>query len=161
VSIALYAIDRRIDGSIEDQEGVIKGLEASVAESRSQLAELSGKTRVLYDGQRPEIYWSDGLRLLSEKLPDKVWLTQLRATSSQTSKGEHGGDVVTPGGLAVDGSVLSNANEGNLDVIGKFIQDLQADPRFSESFSSITLASVQRSPEPYTLTFRLMIGFKS
>ena len=158
--IAFWAIDRRLDRSIEDQQTEIAGLEASLTESRQKLAEISGKTRVLYEGGRSEIYWSDGLRLLSETLPDKVWLTTVRATSPQTIKGEQG-DVVTPGGLAVEGGVLSNANEGNLDVIGKFIHDLQADPRFSQSFSSITLESVQRSPDPYTLNFRLKLGFKA
>ena len=158
--VLFTAIDRRLDGSIRDNEAKITALEASVAESKQQIAEVSGKARVLYETQRPEIYWSDELRLLSEKLPDKVWLTQVRATSPQTTKGENG-DVVTPGAVTVEGGVLSNANEGNLDVIGKFIQDVQADTRFQSSFSSINLESVQRASDPFTLTFRLKLGIKS
>jgi hypothetical protein len=154
-------LNRRIDGSIRDQEAQVVGLEASVADSRQQLATVSGKERVLFATDRPEVYWSDELRLLSEKLPDKVWLTQVRATSPKTTKDTNGADVVTPGDLIVDGGVLSNATEGNLDVIGKFIQDVQADARFQSSFSSINLESVQRAAEPYTLTFRLKAALKS
>jgi len=158
--ILFTVADRWLDGSIRDGEAKATALEASVAETKQQIAEISGKSRVLYETQRPEIYWSDELRLLSEKLPDKVWLTQVRATSPQTTKGENG-DVVTPGAVVVEGGVLSNANEGNLDVIGKFIQDVQADKRFETSFSSINLESVQRANDPYTLTFRLRLGIKS
>ena len=153
-------VNHRMDASIHDQEAQIGGLETSLAESRQQLAQISGKERVLYETNRPEIYWSDELRLLSEKLPDKVWLTQVRATSARTAKNANGVDVVTPGDLMVDGGVLSNASEGNLDIIGKFIQDVQADPRFQAAFSSINLESVQRAAEPYSLTFRLRVAFR-
>jgi len=158
--VLFSAVNHWIDGSVRDHEAQVAGLEASVAESKQQLAQVSGKIRVLYETQRPEIFWSDELRLLSEKLPDKVWLTQVRATSPQTTKGPNG-DVTTAGNVMVEGGVLSNANEGNLDVIGKFVKDLQADARFQTSFSSIDLESVQRAAQPYTMTFRLKLGVKS
>jgi len=159
--VVFSAINHRLDGSARDREAQVAGLEASVTETKQQLAEVSGKVRVLYQTQAPEIYWSDELRVLSEKLPDKVWITQVRAISPQRTKGPNGADVVTPGGVSVEGGVLSNANEGNLDVIGKFIKDLQADPRFQTSFASVDLESVQRAQEPYTMTFKLKLGVKS
>ena len=157
---AFWVMNGRLDRSIQDEKARVESLAASLAESKQRLADVSGKSRVLYETGRPEVYWSDELRLLSEKLPDKIWLTQVKVTSSQMTKTEQG-EVLVPGGLVVDGGVLSNANEGNLDVIGKLIQDLQADPRFATSFSSIALESVQRSAEPYTLAFRLKINLKS
>ena len=157
---AFWVVNGRLDRSIEEEHARVEGLATSLAESKQRLANVSGKARVLYETARPEVYWSDELRLLSEKLPDKVWLTQVKVTSSQMTKTEKG-EVMVPGGLVVDGGVLSNANEGNLDVIGKLIQDLQADPRFATSFSTIALESVQRSAEPHTLAFRLKIGLKS
>lgn len=159
---AFWFVNRTLDRSIHAQEETVLGLQTSVQTSKERLAELSGKRRMLFDVAREEIYWSDELRMLSEKLPDKLWLTQVRVVSTPPAKGPNGETLPPPAPtLSVDGGVLSASSEGNLDVIGKFIQDLQADPRFKMSFSSISLESVLRSPEPYTLNFRLKLSFRS
>lgn len=155
----LWMADRRIDGDIRERQENVATLETSLATSRQQLAELSGKARVLYEKGETDIYWSDELRMISEKLSDKIWLTQVRAKAAETTKGPNG-EVVTPGGVLVEGGVLSSSNEGNLDVIGKLIADLQADPRFQQSFASIKLDSVQRSADPLTLNFSLRLTLK-
>jgi hypothetical protein len=153
----LWIVNRELDGSIAAGRARVSSLEAAVDASRKELAEVSGRRRVLYATQRKETYWSDELRMLSEKLPDKMWLTQVKVTSS--GGGEKGAPVTR--NLFVEGGVLSNPSEGNLDLIGKFIQDLQADRRFEESFSAVTLESVKRAGDPYTLNFQLRIGFKT
>ncbi len=162
LAVAVWAIDASLERSIAKHEARVSELESALSASRQKLAEVSGKRRVLYDIAQQEIYWSDELRLVSEKLPDKAWLTQIRVMSSAPSKGPSGEAVApAPQGLMIEGGVLSNSSEGNLDVIGKFIQDLQADKRFQDSFSSINLESVQRTSDPYALGFRLKLGFKS
>ncbi|MGH7897200.1 MAG: hypothetical protein ACREQQ_04560, partial [Candidatus Binatia bacterium] len=138
--VGFWAINRTLDRSIAARSAKVTEIEAKLSANRQQLAEISGKNRVLYDVARQEIYWSDQLRLISERLPDKVWISQvqvLTSTPEKSPKGEPAAPVAH--GLSIQGGVLSNSNEGNLDVIGKFIQDLQADPRFQESFSAIHL----------------------
>lgn len=161
--IGFSVINRSLDRSITRHGEKASELEAKLNANRQQLAEISGKNRVLYDIQRQEIYWSDTLRLISEKLPDKVWISLVRVMTSTPEKAPKGGEAAAPvaQGLSIEGGVLSNSNEGNLDVIGKFIQDLQADPRFQESFSAVNLESVHRTGDPYALTFRLTVAFKT
>jgi hypothetical protein len=162
LGFVLWMIGGSLDRKIQKQEANVADLEASLNTSRQQLAELSGKHRVLYGVGREEVYWSDELRLVSEKLPDKAWLSQIRVATAAPVKGPSG-ETTAPGpsSVTIEGGVLSNSSEGNLDVIGKFIQDLQADRRFQETFSAISLESVQRTSDPYALAFRLKLDFKS
>ncbi len=159
--IGLGIVDRRLDGEVAEKRDNVTNLESSLASSKQQLAELSGKTRVLYESGQQDIYWSDELRMISEKLSDKLWLTQVHSKPPEVIKGPDGEQVTKPGGVIVEGGVLSSASEGNLDVIGKLVADLQADPRFQQSFASVTLDSVQRSPDPLALTFSLRLAAKS
>lgn len=156
VAALLWFTGRWLDGRIADRRAAVTKLESAIDGGRKELAEISGKRRALYATQREEIYWSDELRLLSEKLPDKMWLTQVKVVSAG------GGEKNLPVSrtLSIEGGVLSNPSEGNLDLIGKFIQDLQADRRFQQAFSNATLESVKRaSGEPYALLFQLKIDF--
>lgn len=86
-----------------------------------------------------------------------MWLTQVKVVSS--GGGEKGAPISRA--LSIEGGVLSNPSEGNLDLIGKFIQDLQADKRFQQAFSVASLESVKRASEdPYALAFQLKIDFR-
>lgn len=154
----LWLVTSRMDGSIAGRKAEAVKLEAAVESSRKELAEISGRRRLLYDTQRAEVFWSDQLRMLSEKVPDKVWVTQVKVVAS--GGGEKGGPVTRK--LSIEGGVLSNPSEGNLDLIGKFIEELQADRRFQENFSAVTLESVKRAGgDPYTLVFQLRVDFRS
>ena len=159
VSMAGGSLDR----SIAKHDANVADLEASLTASRQQLAEISGKHRVAYGVDHQEVYWSDELRLVSEKLPDKAWLSQIRvAAPAPPVKGPNGETTAHgPSSVTIEGGVLSNSSEGNLDVIGKFVQDLQLDRRFQETFSAVTLESVVRTADPYALAFRLKLDFKS
>ena len=163
VALVLWMIGGSLDRAIQKHEANIADLEASLSASRQQLAELSGRHRVLYGVGRQEVYWSDELRLVSEKLPDKAWISQIRvAAPAPPVKGPNGETTTSaPSCVTIEGGVLSNSSEGNLDVIGKFIEDLQADRRFQETFSAISLESVLRTADPYALSFRLKLDFKS
>lgn len=153
---ALWLATWRLDRSVAERREAVVALDASVNASRQQLAEISGKQRALSNSRRPDLYWSDELRLLSEKLPDKLWLMQVKSFTV-TREGRP-----TTSGIAVEGGALSSSSEGNLDLIGKFIQDLQSDPRFQETFAGVSLESVKRSSgDPYTLVFTLTLPFKS
>ena len=162
VLVATWTFGRSLDRSIERQEAAVASLEASLSASRQQLAEISGKRRVAYGIAPQEVYWSDQLRLVSEKLPDKAWITSMHVNSppppAKTMNGE--APPPSPQNVTIEGGVLSNSSEGNLDVIGKFVESLQADRRFQETFSAINLESVQRTSDPYALGFRMRLDFK-
>ena len=160
--VALSMFSGRLDRSITQHEANVADLEASLSASRQQLAEISGKRRVLYGVGRQEVYWSDELRLVSEKLPDKAWINQIRVAAAPAAKGPNGeATTAGPATVTIEGGVLSNSSEGNLDVIGKFVQDLQTDRRFVDTFSAINLESVQRTSDPFALAFRMRLDFKS
>jgi hypothetical protein len=161
--LVIWIIEGRLDRSIDKHEANVADLDAALTASRQQLAEISGKRRELFGVGRQEVYWSDELRLVSEKLPDKAWLTQIRVAAAAPPAKAANGETAPPGppSLTIEGGVLSNSSEGNLDVIGKFVQDLQADRRFQETFSTIALESVQRTADPYALGFRVRLDFKS
>jgi len=160
--VALSMFSGRLDRSITQHEANVADLEASLSASRQQLAEISGKRRVLYGVGRQEVYWSDELRLVSEKLPDKAWINQIRVAAAPAAKGPNGeATTAGPATVTIEGGVLSNSSEGNLDVIGKFVQDLQTDRRFLDTFSAINLESVQRTSDPFALAFRMRLDFKS
>jgi hypothetical protein len=159
---ATWTYGRSLDRSIEREEANVASLETSLNASRQQLAELSGKRRVAYGIAPQEVYWSDELRLVSEKLPDKAWITAMRVNSPAPPAKVANGAAPTPApqNVTIEGGVLSNSSEGNLDVIGELVETLQADRRFQETFSGITLESVQRTSDPYALAFRLRLDFK-
>ncbi|HUE39146.1 MAG TPA: hypothetical protein VMR29_06555 [Candidatus Binatia bacterium] len=162
LAVALSMFSGRLDRSITQHEANVADLEASLSASRQQLAEVSGKRRVLYGVGRQEVYWSDELRLMSEKLPDKAWINQIRVAAAPAAKGPNGeATTAGPATVTIEGGVLSNSSEGNLDVIGKFVQDLQTDRRFQDTFSAINLESVQRTSDPFALAFRMRLDFKS
>ncbi len=157
-----WAVNGILDRSIATRQENVKQLQVTLDTSRNQLADLTGKHRLALGVQHQEVYWSDQLRLLSEKLPDKVWINQVRVATTGGGKPAQGTEPqpVVATGLVVDGGVLSNPSEGNLDVIGKFVKDLQADSRFQQTFSTVTLESVRRTGDPYALVFQLNVAFK-
>jgi Tfp pilus assembly protein PilN len=162
LTVALWAAGHTLDRRLAERRSELSALEATVNQSREELAELSGKRHALYVLRSQDIYWSDQLRLISEKLPDKTWLSQVHVITSGGEKDRDGHPTpITVQGLAVQGGVLSNPSEGNLDVVGKLIEDLQADPRFQRTFSDIRLDSVSRATDPNALSFQLTLSFKS
>jgi hypothetical protein len=138
----------------------VEELEKTVIAKRQELASLSGTRGTLAALSTQDIYWSDVLRLVSEKVPDKLWLTEVKIFTSTPPKDNPNEPVRRM--LQVQGGVLSAASEGNLDVIAKFLESLQADPRYREAFSEAKLESVTRAggEDPYTLVFRMTAPFR-
>jgi hypothetical protein len=158
----LWIASGRMDRRIQRQRAEVTELEATVNRTRQELAELAGKRRVIFAVQPQDIYWSDQFRFLAERLPDKTWITQVNVVTGGGEKGPDGKPTpIVARGLAIEGGVLSNPNEGNLDVVGKFVEDLQADPRFAKTFARIHLDSVKRGSDPNALTFQLTLDFKA
>ncbi|MGH7820750.1 MAG: hypothetical protein ACREQ9_13355 [Candidatus Binatia bacterium] len=152
----LWIVGSSWDASLARRRADVAGLEAAVAEHRQRLAEISGKRRALFGIQRQEIYWSDQLRMLTEKISDKIWISRIGVATS-------GGTEDTPLSrvLTLEAGVLSSESEGNLDLIGQFIQALQADARFRDAFADIALESVTRGgDDAYSLTFVLKAPFR-
>lgn len=164
VLAGLWVLNGVQESAIERQKAEIVAIERSVSENRQRLAEVTGKGRTVYALAPAERYWSDDLRLLAEKLPDKTWLTSVRVDAAPVDKPVAGAEAPPPAaplGLVVEGGVLSAASEGNLDVIGQFVKNLEQDPRFAKSFGGVKLRSVRRGSDPLTLLFTLDVAFKS
>jgi Tfp pilus assembly protein PilN len=155
--LALWAIDARWDASLANRRAEVEQLQSTVNETRQRLVDISGKRRALLRMDQPEIYWSDQLRLLSERLPDKIWISRVAVA---TSPGIEGAPPSRQ--LAIEGGVLSSESEANLDLIGQFIRTLQSDPRFQVAFADIHLESVTRGgDDAYTLNFVLKAPFRA
>lgn len=157
--VGLWMIDARVRAQVHEKQRQVTTLESSLAMSRQQLAVLADKSRVTVENAAADVYWSDELRMIGEKLPDEIWLTQVRANAAEITQGPNGGGVI-PGAVVVEGGVLSSSKESDLDAIGKLIADLWADPRFQRSFTSVTLDSAELSADPLGRSFSLRLARK-
>ncbi|MGH7803808.1 MAG: hypothetical protein ACREQJ_05630 [Candidatus Binatia bacterium] len=159
VLVALWIVGGRLEREVEERRARVADLDKTVAEKRTELASLAGQRGTLAALSTKEIYWSDLLRLVSEKIPDKLWLTEVKIVTSTPPKDEPNAPVHRM--LQLHGGVLSAASEGNLDVIAKFIETLQGDPRYKDVFGEAKLQSVTRgaSGDPYTLGFLVTAPF--
>jgi hypothetical protein len=160
VIVALWIIGRQLGGDIEERRARVTELDKSVVAKRAELASLAGQRGTLAALSAKEVYWSDLLRLVSEKIPDKLWLTDVKIVTTAPPKDNPNAPIVRT--LQVQGGVLSAASEGNLDVIAKFIDTLQSDPRYKDTFAEAKLQSVSRGAagEPYTLVFLITAPFR-
>ena len=153
----LWGVGAWLDGSIADRRAEVTRLEELVASHRQQLAEISGRRRALLDIDQQEVYWSDQLRLLSRQLPDKLWLSKVAV---ETSGGEK--DKAPSRRLRIEGGFLSHSSEGNLDLVGRFVEALESEPRFRENFTNLKLESVKRAGgDGNALAFELSAQFRS
>ena len=158
VIVALWVIGGQLGGEIEERRARVTELDKSVVAKRAELASLAGQRGTLAALSAKEVYWSDLLRLVSEKIPDKLWLTDVKIVTTAPPKDNPNVPIVRT--LEVHGGVLSAASEGNLDVIAEFIDTLQNDPRYKETFAEAKLQSVSRGGEPYTLVFLITAPFR-
>ena len=158
VVVALWVIGAQLGGEIEERRARVTELDKSVVAKRAELASLAGQRGTLAALSAKEVYWSDLLRLVSEKIPDKLWLTDVKIITSTPPKDNPNAPIVRT--LQVHGGVLSAASEGNLDVIARFIDTLQSDPRYKDTFAEAKLQSVSRGGEPYTLVFLITAPFR-
>jgi len=165
LAAVLWATGASLDRSIAKREKIAVELEQAVEANRVQLAEVSGKRRAMLGVQQQELYWSDQLRLFSRKIPDKIWLSRIAvetAAAPPVAAGQRAAAPPPGRRLRIEGGVLSHSQEANLDLVGKFIETIQAEPRFQQSFTGLTLHSVRRDGgDPYSLLFELNANFKS
>ena len=155
--LGLAWLSSRAANEVERRRESTAALEATVAAKRQELASLAGARGAIAATSTKEIYWSDVLRLFSERMPDKIWLADVKITTTAPPKENPNAPVLRT--LKVQGGVLSAASEGNLDLIASFLESLQADDRYRESFGPAKLESVTRGSEPHTLKFELTIPF--
>ncbi len=158
VIVALWVIGGQLGGEIEERRARVTELDKSVVAKRAELASLAGQRGTLAALSAKEVYWSDLLRLVAEKIPDKLWLSDVKIVTTAPPKDNPNAPIVRT--LQVQGGVLSAASEGNLDVIAKFIDTLQSDPRYKDTFAEARLQSVSRGGEPYTLVFLITAPFR-
>ena len=159
LAVLLWGLGSQLGSDIEIRRTAVAALEMSVSAKRDELATLAGQRGTMAALSAPEIYWSDVLRLVSEKIPDKLWLSEVKILTTVPPK-ENPNEPIRRT-LLVQGGVLSAASEGNLDVIAKFLETLQADERYREVFAEAKLDSVTRGDEPHTLVFRVTVPFRS
>lgn len=157
LAVGLAWLSSRAASEVERRRDAVAGLESTVAAKRQELASIAGERGAIAATSTKEIYWSDVLRLLSERMPDKIWLADVKIVSSSPPKEQPKAPVLRT--LKVQGGVLSAASEGNLDLIASFLEALQTDERYRESFGPAKLESVTRGTEPHTLKFELTIPF--
>ena len=153
----LWGVGSWLDSSIATRRDEVTRLEQLVSSHRQQLAEISGRRRALLDLDQQEVYWSDQLRLLSRQLPDKLWLSKVAVETS-------GGTKEQPPSrrLRIQGGFLAHSSEGNLDLVGKFVEALEGDARFGENFANLRLESVKRAGgDGNALAFELSAQFRS
>lgn len=153
----LWLVSSRAEATAVERRASVLALDAEVVAKRQELASIAGQRGTIAVTSSKEIYWSDVLRLLSERMPDKLWISDVKVTTSTPPKDEPDAPVIRT--LSVRGGVLSAASEGNLDVVAGFLESLQADGRYRESFGPPKLDSVTRGSEPHTLTFQVTIPF--
>lgn len=92
----------------------IKTLESSVATLRSVMAR--------------RVNFTDLFSGLSSIVPRGMWLERFS---------------LMPEGLVIQGSVIS-LSQGEMTIIGRFLQDLKAFPAIADTFAKVDLTSVQR-----------------
>ena len=160
---ALYLASAAHDRALAAKRTELTRLETVVAAQRLELAEASGKRRAMFGSLQEEVFWSDVLRMFSERTPDKMWVSQVKVVTVGGEKaGEKGGEKMPLSRvLSVDGGVLSSKSEANLDLIGAYVDSLQQDPRYQKVFGAATLRSVTRAnDDPLSLVFSLTVPFR-
>lgn len=159
LSLVLWGIGSSQESKLIGQRTELAALQQTVTAHRQELTALAGQRGAMAATSNKEIYWSDVIRVFSEKLPDKIWLADVKVTTSTPPKDKPDAPVVRT--LQIDGGVLSAASEGNLDLVAGFLETLQADPRYREAFGPARLESVTRggTADPYTLSFRITVPF--
>lgn len=159
IVMVLWGIGSSQESALEEQRTELAALQQSVTAHRQELAALAGQRGAMAATSNKEIYWSDVVRVFSEKMPDKIWLSDVKVLTSTPPKDQPNAPVIRT--LQVEGGVLSAASEGNLDLVASFLETIQADPRYKEAFGPARLDSVTRGTgaDPYTLSFRITVPF--
>ncbi len=85
--------------------------------------------RGLGQGQR---MWSKRLNILSDALPEGVWLTDLALDQAK--------------GLVIQGSAIGQGDP-QMTSVTRFVHDLQTDQNFASAMKDISIESIKRVPE--------------
>ena len=86
VLVGLWVIGGQLGAEIEERRAKVIELDKSVEAKRAELASLAGQRGTLAALSEKEVYWSDLLRLVAEKVPDKLWLTDVKVVTTTPPK---------------------------------------------------------------------------
>jgi len=116
--------------SLAKLRGRLQSLHAqkqAVDELRASLVKLRDEDQAFEELNRQRLRWARMLNILSDVMPEKVWLTDLSYDQR---------------GLVVQGSALAESGQ-EMVRIGRFVQDLKASPEVSAIIQDIQIESIK------------------
>ena len=114
--------------TLEPKKQAIDQLQQHLQQLRAQEAAFRGL-------RHAQGLWSKRLNILSNVIPDGVWLTEWSLDPKK--------------GLVIQGSAIGHTG-GEMVSIGRFVQDLKADPDFSSAIKDVQIESIKRIQEKET-----------
>ncbi|MBI2885281.1 MAG: PilN domain-containing protein [Candidatus Omnitrophica bacterium] len=103
-----------------------------VFQLKDSLQALRAQQQAYQQVQQDRSDWAHHLNTISDQVPDGVWFSDLTL------------DPVR--GLVIEGSAISEGGE-EMVRIGRFVQELKADPRFAQSIQDIQIEAIKRGQE--------------
>lgn len=125
VNLTKLAQHQALNKEWEDMQPAKKNADVVINELRDH-RERYDKLKELVN--KPDISWSERLNIISNKIPDGVWLKKLSLT-----------DEI----LLMEGSAISRQKTEMIDV-HTFTSNLKKDERFLTGFKSLEIESIQR-----------------
>lgn len=110
----------------------LKPQQTAIAELRASMNTLRDQHAVFQHLDHDRSHWASYLNVLSDVLPDGVWLTDV--SFDQHKK------------LVIQGSALARGGD-EMASLSRFVQDLKADPGFSGVLKEIQIESIKNVQE--------------
>ena len=110
---------------LQTKKSTADGLKTALEKLKEQQVTFQGLTR-------ERTTWSKQLNRLSDVMPDGVWFTDLSLDQQK--------------GLVIQGSAVGQGGE-EMVRIGRLVNDLKADPKFSSVVKDIQIESIKSVPE--------------
>lgn len=130
--------------TFKDLEGQVASLAANPKEMenlRNEQAALEKKVKLIDVLSSRKFFWNEKLQLLSNLIPDGVWVTDISSRQEGT---------ITPGNPAsgektvfiIKGTAVAYKIDEAVTLIGSFIKKLQENQDFSKDFTEIKLNNI-------------------
>ena len=112
--------------------GELQTKKSTADELKTALEKLKEQQVTFQELTRERTTWSKQLNRLSDVMPDGVWFTDLSLDQQK--------------GLVIQGSAVGQGGE-EMVRIGRLVNDLKADPKFSAVVKDIQIESIKSVPE--------------